>query len=206
MSISTVAAILPTHQFKQNESSSLLNNRADAISNAWETDIEDSSGDYSLRTHTHWDKPVSISSDDAGTARQEAAEYVHNNYSFSSKYDSILVIHDEKWNDNVTGMAPIPPTDGDSDEIAAGNNPQPVAIATTGTLIAAADTHEMGHMYSARHSDHENWGVAEFTVMGNPSSTTCNGNDHTFRTRKNRFSDCDITPIRDYMDNHSDLF
>jgi len=199
-------AVLPTSKFKQDSTKSYLQSHADHVTSCWNDFVKDSNGDYELHDSIHWDKPVGVknTSGDACDALKGVRENASDNYSNTMEtYDCILVADIRTYSPDA-GCA-YHRTAGDNDSDGDG---QFYNLAFVGeTDSSGLSTQEVGHVFSASHSDHKIWGASEYTAMGNDGDPNCSGGTTpSWRYRRNSYSDCTVSnKIRPYCDDNSDI-
>jgi len=201
--ISTKVMVLPSNDFKSGGATSTqLMDVAESIKSLWNLNqypIQTDCRKYRMNVDYDFSRPVNINSTRAGPARDDANDYVNNNYSdLGDDYDCVQVVDesDAYPDSNIKGAAP----QGSIGNFVAGNSEYiPVGVAEYSNFLSL-NPHEVGHMYSGRHNKHKPFnGLIDFSVMGNYGDKDCDNNTTKYRKRKNSFHTCNQARLRDYM-------
>lgn len=202
---STDLAVVPTSHFESNDSNyyNKISDKASVTENAWNNDIE-VDGDYTMVATA---KDFSILIEDrssAKKARNSALDYIVTHTNLGTTFDSVLVVDGAYRYSDFQGSAFL--GDDSSGGLAAGSGKYTSHdnrfVALVGSNMSTGlEAHEVGHLYDGDHGEHRNYGLAEFTIMGNPGDTTCKGNETSdTRVRTDVFHSCATNSIRNYLD------
>lgn len=200
-------AVMPTEYFKQNSNKTHFYAFGTQVKECWNNSVKNSQGDYEMNIYDIWNKPVKVPdpSGSACNALGGVRKEVSSKYPLTAEgYDCILVVDYRTYTPSA-GCAYIG-TAGDDDEDGDGEF---YNIAFVGESDSSGlNAQEVGHVFNARHDDHELWGWAEYTAMGNDGDTQCSGGSTpSWKYRRNIYHDCScnnctVNTIRTYCDNH----
>ena len=115
-------------------------------------------------------------------------------------YDCVMVVDIRSY--SPAGGCAYVGTAGDNDSDGDGRYYNLAFVGETNS--SGLSTQEVGHVFSAPHSTHKIWGASEYTAMGNDNQQNCSGGTTPgWRYRRNSYSDCTVSKIRQFCDNNS---
>lgn len=202
----TQVLVIPTSRYKSNHTENNLEDHATPVQTVWNDEIEDSSGNYSLYTHTDFSKEINLEGSRGSSAcetHQTVEDKVHNKYPNLGEWDAVLVL--DHWGSfsKSDGCAPNPGSGSDSKNQVAGQTDGTPSVGYIDTYNNDSPliSHELGHMYDGDHNEHRPWGTSEYTTMGNPGAPNCDGGTTSeYRIRRHTWIDCSTSSIRNYID------
>lgn len=178
-----------------------MEDKSTFIQNTWNDYIRDgdSTGDpYNMYTHLIDSKIKIPDRTDVFQARDSAQTWIEQNMSsLADKYDGVYIYDDYGYDTlPADGAAYI----GKMDNRAASSSDRFVAIEGANNSTGLGP-HEVTHLYNGLHKHHETWGWAEYTIMGNPGDTQCDGETTSDdRFRRGDYHHCVVDMVRKYID------
>lgn len=200
----TYAAVLATQEAWNTWGESTTQNKigeyASYLSSHWNSDIEDSSGNYNLTTTAVGsDRPQISTPQSTEDGCKKVRVWLDNNTNLFSWYDSLIVL-DSRNPPGGKGWGFIEQ---------AGTNWGIGYVSGSGNKITAA--HELGHNYGGRHADtkqeahqypfptfESTW--AEHSFLGNFADWDCNINQ-AYTAEGSWYASCTVERVRKYIDN-----
>lgn len=178
----------------------VIDDRANYIQSHWDDDIASSSNYALYMDSVTSSRPVLNSPTDSTDAIYQARDWIINETSLFSNYDSIVVIDNRTYNDGVAGRGFVG---------TAGTNYGIGYVNGDGSNFIAGQ--EFGHNYNGTHADTKQdaqngestfEGTAtQHSIMGNWGQWSCNV-VQSYTYSGNWYSDCTKNAVRSYMDSN----